>query len=361
MHPFENSALKGRRKNGHDLGAASLYKKDGVWYISYKNEAGKWKGKSTGYRVGNLGETRQAKPLCERQSRVQRERDEDAGDSRFDRWVDAWMQTRYGDRPNTTLATYQRCWRKLRAWLDQSGLDRPGQVTYAHVQSYLGWRLRHGGKKNTAIADLKFLGVVLGEALKRGYCTANPARQLGLRKDAAKEKVPWNTDEVRRVGELLHRELWGQWPHVVFLLGLHQAARLRQCAVPLDAIDLRSGVIHWPAGIMKGARPHSQPIDPELARIIDARRQAGHRTLCDLPQFPSIEFRQLLDSLGLQHLVHHGLRVTLVTNMAKGGVPIAQAMRFVGHSGLSVHQIYIKLGASDLLGVFDRIRAAKGQ
>jgi hypothetical protein len=56
----------------------------------------------------------------------------------------------------------------------------------------------------------------------------------------------------------------------------------------------------------------NQPIDPDFYPILQdlvAHRQAiGESHLCEMPLLPSVDWWRFLDGLGLQQLVHHGLR-----------------------------------------------------
>ena len=52
--------------------------------------------------------------------------------------------------------------------------------------------------------------------------------------------------------------------------------------------------------------------------------------------------------IGLPHLSFHCTRVTVITRLARAGVPEQQAMRFIGHATLEVHRIYQKLKPGDL-------------
>ncbi|MBV8898871.1 MAG: site-specific integrase [Verrucomicrobia bacterium] len=270
----------------------------------------------------------------------------------WDQWVDAWIKLRFGDSPANTFDRYRRSWVKLEKWLSDIQVTRPAQLTYQLCQGYVGWRAQHGGKKNTAIGELKFLGQIMDEAIKRGYCATNPARKMGLRKTAPPDKAEWQENEIKLVMETLEREMFGSWLHVTFLMGLYQAARLRQCAVPLDRIDFERGVITYPADVVKGGKAFAQPIVPQLRErllsIVNERRRRGERFLCTIPERPSIEWRVFLDSLGLRHVSHHGLRVTFITRACRARVPENQVMRFVSHSSTAVHRIYQKLSVGDI-------------
>jgi integrase len=81
----------------------------------------------------------------------------------------------------------------------------------------------------------------------------------------------------------------------------------------------------------------------------------GKSMLCEIPLLPSVEWRKFLDELGLQHLVHHGLRATWITRAALAGVPESLAKRFVNHASSQVYVIYQKITAIDLMPMLDAL------
>jgi hypothetical protein len=125
---------------------------------------------------------------------------------------------------------------------------------------------------------------------------------------------------------------------MTFLMGLYQAVRLRQAQVPLRCIDFKRRGIGYPANIVKGARPYSQPIDPSffpiLQELISHRQSIGSPVLCEIPISPSVEWSRFLDELGFKHLVHHGLRATWITRAALAGILESLAKRFSDQSSV---------------------------
>lgn len=66
-----------------------------------------------------------------------------------------------------------------------------------------------------------------------------------------------------------------------------------------------------------------------------------------------MQWREFLDTLGLHHLCHHGLRATWITQAALRGIPESLAKRFVNHASTQVHEIYQKITATDLMPMLD--------
>jgi hypothetical protein len=337
---------------------ASLYKRGRILWISYRAADGQWKCKSTGYRAENRNERGAAQKLCDRQS-VRERTQEPARSTDWD-WVLSWMDNRFGE--SATAVVYRKCWHALHKWLIELDIGGPGQLRREQCESYPAWRAEHGGRRNTAIMDLRFLAQICEEAVRRGYIERNPARKLGIRKDPTPGHPTWTDDELARVdAHLAEHERYG-WLRVTFLLGRYQAARLGQCSVPLSDIDLnnRPQTIWYAAPKGGSKKAYRQDLDerliPALREIIAERKRIGAQTLCDLPERASLVWRELLDRLGYPHLIHHSLRATWVTQAAIKGIPEGAAKTFSNHSSTAVHRIYQRYSPSDMSAFLKRLQ-----
>jgi len=330
--------------------------------MSFKNEAGKWGNKSTGYRKDNPGERRQAELLADEQSIKERKRTPASAREQWDGWVDRWLFDAYGGRrkESTTFTVYSRYWKRWRHWLHENQITAPCQLQIYHTTQYRDYREEDDIGINTIIHELKFMGVVMQRAIHLGYASTNPCHRLGIKSDPKAEKEVWKDDEASLVVRNMHDQ--PDWIQASLILGFYQAARLRQCEVPLKDIHLaRLRITYWRSlagrALTKGDKPFTQPIDPAalplLEALIERRIKAGHKDLCtiDTP-IPSVLWRRFLDSLGLYHLSHHGLRSTWITRAALSGeISLAQAKRFVNHGSTAVHSIYQRLCADDIAHV----------
>jgi integrase len=271
-------------------------------------------------------------------------------------FVAPWIEARWGASTATTPKRYRSHWQWLERWLKESDLPTPANVTREACIGYLTWRK---AGRNTALIELRFFRQVMKEALHRGYCTTNPASELGLKSAPRREKRIWTQDELQRADRWLAQNDPTGWKRAVYVLGRYQAARLRSCQVPLDCIDLKEKTIRYPARIMKSGKEHTQPIDeraiPALTEIYDKRRADGHSTLCDVPEFASIELRKWLDSIGVGGVSHHDLRRTWISSACVAGIPESVAQRFSQHSSTEVHRLYVKLSTGDIREQLKRI------
>jgi hypothetical protein len=342
---------------------ASIYlRKDSpfIW-IQYKDAQGKWKCVNSGYRQDNIGDRKQARLLAKEKSLLELANKPVNTGRCWEDWALPWINAKWGNRTNRTPKMYVNYFWRWLEYFKEIQVTQPAGLQREHVIKYLQWRQKHGGHRNTAIHEIKFLGQLMDEAINRGYATANPCRKLHLEKTPPKEKIPWSNDEVDKVLSAAEAQDRFGWMHVGFLMGRFQAVRLRQSSVPLACIDFNRRLISYPNDTVKGRKGYSQPIDPEffpvLQEIVAHRQKLGKATLCDIPgekeDPPSVQIRQFLDRLGLPHLLHHGLRASWITQAALSGMPESIAKRFVNHASTQVHEIYQKITASDMLPMLD--------
>jgi hypothetical protein len=328
-----------------------------IW-IRHKDASGNWKSTNTGYRKDNIGDRKQAEKLAKRQSLEEMStKTVRVSSHKWEDWVIPWIEGRWGNRTNRTPKLYTNYFWRWLQYFKEIEVTHPAALRREHVVGYLEWRKKHGGQRNTAIHEIKFLGTLMDEAITRQYATVNPARKLHIEKSASVEKVAWSEFEVEQVGNALaERDKFG-WMHVTFLMGLYQAVRLRQAQIPLSHIDFARRIIDYPAGTVKGGKGYSQPIDPTfypvLQDLVAHRKAIGSAMLCEIPLLASIEWRRFLDEFGLKHLCHHGLRATWITRAALSAIPESLAKRFVNHASSQVHQIYQKITATDLMPMLD--------
>jgi hypothetical protein len=334
---------------------ASLHVRNKILWISYRDEKGRWKYRSTGYRAANIVERRAAEKLCAAASL--RERTTSPAKPTDWLWVPGWLVATHSHP--LTLRSYQKRWKVLRKYLWAIDCTGPMTLTREQCLQYPQWRAEHGGSRNTSVKELQLLSTALQEAQRRGFVQGDVARDLRIKREPAKEKRPFTAEELARIDAALRGRT--DWLAASYVLGRWQGARLGSCKVPLDSIDLDRQVISYPTQIMKGGRPLTQPIDPHalatLRDLVAYRRSIGATTLCDLPEMPSLGWRRFLDSLEppIRDASHHCFRVSLVTRFALKGIEESMAAEFTGHSSIAVHRIYQKYSTQDMADALKKL------
>ena len=150
------------------------------------------------------------------------------------------------------------------------------------------------------------------------------------------------------------------WMSLCFEVAIHQGCRLTETAVLQGDIDFdRMTILFRAKGSGYGGKHvFTTKLHPRLAKILKEKVpsfSSKDRPIFDLPEMASKDWWTFFRKVGLGHLCFHCTRVTVVTKMTRAGVPIAQAMAYVGHSSMLIHRIYQRLAAQDLSSAVNAI------
>ncbi|WP_043588531.1 tyrosine-type recombinase/integrase [Geminisphaera colitermitum] len=340
----------------------SIYKRKARphWYISFIDPiTGKRRHRATPFLIEDPTGHRKAFDLAVEKSVAAKHQRAFVREEAWENWAEQFITTHYLHRK--THARLLNGWRPVFRYLHEKNIRIPASLSYQNVCDYVPWRTaqaRHSGApihRNTALFDVKVLGIVMREAVRRGYAQGNPCHRTGLKRAPAKQKPEMTDAEIAKIRATLaeregHLPVSDRWMTVCFEVAIHQGCRLTETAVPMDAVDLVNGTIRFSAkGRGDGERKvFTTMLHPGLKPLIGELQEAGAKQLCQLPKLASKEWWLFFRELKMPHLCFHCTRVTVVTRLARAGVPIQQAMRFVGHASEIVHRIYQRLQAPDL-------------
>ena len=277
---------------------ASIYKRktSKYWWIKFRHpRTRKIIQESTDFRIGIGPDTRKAqevalvKTLEERRSPVTVE-------GKWDLWVTEYLEKNSSGR---TLERYLSAWRTLKMWLDELNIVAPRDLTYKICSDYLNWRKtpdkRNGKYKagtNTAITEFKLLRQLLREAVKQGYCTGNPAREVVVKRAPRKIFPDYTDTDLQDIYKaILHIDpaytdgaaynpvftgplkddngcyshgLRRTQAHNSFVVGLLHGARLNETNVnPMTDVNLAAPIptIRF---FQKGGKERVKPLHPQL-------------------------------------------------------------------------------------------------
>jgi len=223
------------------------------------------------------------------------------------------------------------------------------------VEDYIVWRVGRKKKtgqragRNTAIQEIKFLQMVLNEAVRRGLAVANPLAALKIRRDEAKKKRAFTSEEIDQCREALKTE--PEWMRVSFEIALFTGCRLRETRIPFSDIDLDAEIPTITFAAPKGGTraAFSVPLPEALIPMLrDMERKKMSHTIDKFPFQPSRRWQQFFQKLKIEGVCFHCLRVTKITRMRRAGVPREVAMRLVNHSSELVHLLYDRHRVQDL-------------
>lgn len=337
----------------------SVYEREGrsVWYVAYPNAmTGERICRATVHRIEDPTSKQKAYTEAMQLAKQASALMSGGQGTAWDLWVPQWLEVNFTGK---TLQRYRdSSWKALRFYLHERQLPTPRAIRYEHGQDYLTFRTsqkRHRGtfyNYNTALCELRFLGSVMREAVRRGYCDANPLAQLGLSKRAQKEKPEITVEEDAKIRlELLTRPVWMR---ECYQIAICQGCRLMETQVPLAEVDLARNAITFRG---KGNKIFTTAIHPSVRPLAEAKKKEGARYLTDLPPMPAKHWWSFFREVGLPHLCFHCTKVTVITRLCRAGVPQGVAMSYVNHSKEEVHRVYQRLKLADVHLAVDALAA----
>lgn len=285
--------------------------------------------------------------------------------SQWTAWVEAWIRGKFSEPHQArSLKAELHRWRWVHAFLTEHKTHSPAGVTYQRGLDFMEWRQAHKtysgkGGYNNALGELRLLGRVMREAVRRGFVTASPLERMGLKRKKSPEKPEMTTQEIAAIRRALKKKegqlaITERWMTVSFEIALHQGCRHAETSIPMSAIDEAAGTITLR---QKGDRVFTTRLHDGLRPLITELRAASAVRTCVHPPmagklwhwfFKGRNERDHHQKGVAPRLCFHCTRVTVITRMARAGVPIQQAMAYVGHADHEIHRIYQRLQAPDL-------------
>lgn len=331
----------------HKMASHYIRKNSPHYWIKYRAADGTRAAKSSGVKVSDKGGLRRVRNMVANITAQEQCEKDDGEDALFNNWVLSWFDYKYDNVHTNTR--YKNAWYHLSAFLDKHNVYHPNAVTYQLCHQYMSERSQHCSW-NTALVELRVLGAIEQEAVRRGYILANPCTRLKLKRKNTKQKREITQDEFDYIDTRLQAA--PVWLQDAWLVGSKQGCRLSEVKVPMSDVDEQNGVITFH---VKGGKTHSAPLHKDLLPLIARRREQEREYLVDLPMYASKLIIQWLRSIDVQDISFHCLRVTVVTRLARAGYSETQTMEYVGHCSEMVHSVYRKLKPADLKHLGDAL------
>ncbi len=325
------------------------------WYIRAKDpDTGKWTERSTGLRRDSPHDTRKARNLAAKASA-----DEAAisstsgGQAALARWVPAFIESHCATRSQGYRRRLVIAWKAIRLFLSEQKIVFPWHIRYEHASLYLAWRQKravHGQKvcHNTALLELKFLSHLVNEAVRRGYCAANPIARLGIgRMPPSRHKRELTDPEIDALLKASLSE--PAWLRRALRIALYTGCRFSECQIAISDVDLTKRTITIRDAKRSEADPRKRftiPMPEELRPVFEEMIANGETITAALTRSHNAKMNNFFRRCGIE-TSFHSLRVTFVTRCHRSGLSMAEAMRLVNHSSELVHRIYSRLDVED--------------
>lgn len=322
------------------------------WYLRTRAFDGKWREESTGLRWDDDKQTREASRLAEKKTIKERDDWSDQRGHDFRSWVPGYLASRYRLKGPATFRRSEIAWSTVQSFLLSKGLFFPRQIKYFHAEEYLRWRVnrivhRRKAGHNTARMELKFLSLIMGEAVRREYAESNPFNQMIVPIQIQKQKKALSDDEIKAVRTAIKSE--APWMETVFETMLWTGCRFNEASIDLTRIDFDRNdltLIDSKRDPNDARRYFSVPLPSALRDRFLSIKETGAAKTVDLTSEKNWRFNRFLKKTVAA--TSHSLRVTFVTRCHQSGLSERQAKRLVNHSSTAIHDVYSRLNVDDV-------------
>jgi integrase len=294
-------------------------------------------------------------------------------------WGETWTEAKAIETEETTHARYKRVIERFTGFLGEAKSKRDLSTLQASDIARFRDREAKELSRSTANLSVKVLRVCLGEAVRQGLLTINPAQRVKMLKGAAESKRrAFTLEEIKRILKACGDDT--EWRGLV-LFGLYLGQRLGDLArLTWRAVDLDSGEIAF--STRKTGRRILLPLMRPLADYLAALpasdnpnahifpNSAKHKRTASL----SNHFREILVDAGLveprdyktnkkgrdqareaSEISFHSLRHSAVTMLKAAGVSDFIAREIVGHESAAISRQYTHLTTDDKRNAMHRL------
>jgi integrase len=296
-------------------------------------------------------------------------------------WCETWLEAKAIETGEATRDRYKPIVEHFTGLLG----DAKARRDLATLQSSDIARFRdHEAKQRsraTANLSLKVLRVCLGEAVRQGLLTVNPATRVKLLKSSKESKRrPFKLSEIKRILKACGDNV--EWRGLV-ICGLYLGQRLGDLAkLTWRAVDLENGEIAFTT--RKTGRRIVLPLVQPLIDYLSALPASDNPNAYIFPRAASAkrtaslsnQFREILVEAGLVEPLPHGhrstgkgrsgareaseisfhsLRHSAVTMLKAAGVSDFMAREIVGHESAAVSREYTHLSTDDKRNAMQRL------
>jgi integrase len=349
---------------------ASLFKRQRspYWWVKYRdpqnpvfNASGKIvaRRESTGFRHSHSLETRKAREVEAEKTLLERKSAGVSARESWDCWVKQFLALRCS---GLSLDRYNTAWRTVRLFLLENHVLVPRQLTRTHCFNYFDWRKnsdKGNGKyragHNTALFEMKLLGLIMKEAVLRNFAPFNSARELGIKKAPRRKRPAYTDAQLKIIERAIQREPEPRRTILLqsYLIGRYHGARLNETWVnPMIDVDIftvktadgkraKSGAIRF---VQKGDRHEEKLLHPRLIPVFEKLKASKATENFPKPKKFSGLWMRFLARCGIKaqspNACFHALRNTAVTRLERAGVQPTLAMAYLTHSDAKVHEAY---------------------
>jgi integrase len=294
-------------------------------------------------------------------------------------WLDTWLEAKAIEAEQTTHTRYKEIVNHFTDFLSEAKSNR--NLATLQTSDISRFRDREAKERSRATVNLslRVLRVCLGEAVRQGLLTTNPALRVKLLKSSKESKRrPFTLSEIKRILKACGDNQ--EWRGLV-LFGLYLGQRLGDLAkLTWRAVNFETGEIAFTA--RKTGRRIVLPLVSPLSDYLASLPASDDADAFIFPDAASAkktaslssEFRDILVDAGLleprthestgkgrsgvreaSEISFHSLRHSAVTMLKASGLSDVFAREIVGHESAAVSRQYTHLTTDDLRSAMQRL------
>jgi integrase len=293
-------------------------------------------------------------------------------------WCETWLEAKAIEAGQSTHDRYKGI---IERFIEFLGAKAGRDLSTLQANDIARFRALVAKERAIATANLslKVLRVCLGEAVRQGLLTINPAVRVKLLKSSNEPKRrPFTLSEIKRILKACGDDV--EWRGLI-LFGLYLGQRLGDLAkLTWRAVNLESGEIAFTT--RKTGRRIVLPLMQPLIDYLSALPAGDNPNAFIFPRAASAkrtaslsnQFREILSDAGLveprghqgrgkgrsqarepSEISFHSLRHSAVTMLKASGLSDFIAREIVGHESAAVSRQYTHLSTDDLRAAMQRL------
>ena len=324
------------------------------WYVRYRDlETGAWRDECLKLRHDDRNDSLRAHREVAKRSADEKKVGPMNGDD-FTSWVPDYLEDHYTNP--RSLLRYQYVWSVVNGWLLSKKVRHPRELKYQQASEYMRWRKGAGAAHNTARMEVKFLGFVVSEAIRRGLADSNVIAETRIPIEERELKKELTDGDIKNAREAFKTH--PKWMGIVFEILIHLGCRFNEARIPKSRVDFEEMTITLEDSKRKPGHPKRfflVPMTEQLAGYLKKIKWSNGFTIPPLDRGMNQSFNVVL--FKACETTSHSCRVSFITRCHRAGLSESEAMALVNHSTKMVHRIYSRLNIKDSADAIRRVKA----
>lgn len=258
-----------------------------------------------------------------------------------------------------TVEIYRRALRNL---FKITGNSRIEYITIREAEAYRLMRSKVVSPASVNV-DLRALRAAFTKAMKWKLLPENPFKEVPMLRIPEKAPIYFTEQDFQKLLGIVKQQWLRDILVVAVLTGMRQGELL---SLKWSNLDFERGLIRIQSSdsfTTKSGKRRSIPMHESVRELLVTRRTESQSDLVFTLHGNAIQgnwvqhlLKRNITKAGLNPLLHfHSLRHTFATWLVQRGVSIYEIQKLLGHSNISVTQIYSHLASSELQGAVAKI------